>query len=201
MVLYRIGEIIYKNNNNLIFESQGIGYNFIVPDIKRFEVKTKLKFYVYEIKNEYYESSYAFKDFKERLLFIDLISVPGIGPRASFNLLNNGWENTALLIAKGNYEELAKIQYVNNKLAKNIIMELQSKWSKLVDNNKEISKNANNNNNLNEVKETLKMLGFKIAQIDKVIPNLTPNNDVEIMVEEAIRLISNSYDKTANITT
>ncbi|MGP1451274.1 MAG: Holliday junction branch migration protein RuvA [Metamycoplasmataceae bacterium] len=196
MILYRIGELIYKNNNNIVFESQGIGYSIIVPDIKRFENNTKMKLYIVELKNDYYQATYGFKDFKERLLFVDLIAINGVGPRVAFNILNNGWENTSSLIALNNYEELVKIPYLNPKIAKNIIIELQDKWKKILNlTEKEIDKNINNPN-FNEIKETLKMLGFKNNQIEYALKQVKVSSNIEEMVESAIKIIANS--KNAN---
>ncbi|WP_406618273.1 Holliday junction branch migration protein RuvA [Mycoplasmopsis lipophila] len=192
MILYRIGELIYKNNNNIVFESQGIGYSIIVPDIKRFENNTKMKLYIVELKNDYYQATYGFKDFKERLLFVDLIAINGVGPRVAFNILNNGWENTSSLIALNNYEELVKIPYLNPKIAKNIIIELQDKWKKILNlTEKEIDKNINNPN-FNEIKETLKMLGFKNNQIEYALKQVKVSSNIEEMVESAIKIIANS---------
>lgn len=196
MILYRIGELIYKNNNNIVFESQGIGYSIIVPDIKRFENNTKMKLYIVELKNDYYQATYGFKDFKERLLFVDLIAINGVGPRVAFNILNNGWENASSLIALNNYEELVKIPYLNPKIAKNIIIELQDKWKKILNlTEKEIDKNINNPN-FNEIKETLKMLGFKNNQIEYALKQVKVSSNIEEMVESAIKIIANS--KNAN---
>ncbi|UUM18977.1 Holliday junction branch migration protein RuvA [Mycoplasma sp. 1018B] len=199
MILYRIGEIIYKNQNNLIFESYGTGYSVIVPDEKRFEIKSKLKLFICEINTEYHKQTYAFKDFKERLLFLDLININGIGPRAAFNLLNIGWEKCANLILASKQEELLKIPYINIKMIKNIFNELQGKWMKLLNiNNEEIKNKIKVNDNLEEVKNTLKMLGFKTKQIDNAITELKTDTDIELMIEEAINIISKSYDKQSN---
>ncbi|WP_029512692.1 Holliday junction branch migration protein RuvA [Mycoplasmopsis iners] len=199
MVLYRVGEIIYKNGNNLIFESQGVGYSIIVPCSERFEPKMRLKLYLHEIKNDYLQATYGFKDFKERLLFLDLIAMQGIGPRVACSILNKGWETVANLIANGQSEELNGIQYISPKIARSVVNELQSKWSKMLTNStnkKEIQANLEKNNNILEVKETLKMLGFKNNQIEKAIDNLNVTNDIEEMVETAIKFISKDYEQT-----
>lgn len=109
MILYRIGEIIYKNKQNIIFESKGVGYSLIMPDSERIEQGQKMKLYLFEVRNDYYHATYAFKDFKERLLFIDLIGLSGIGPRVAFNMLNHGFERVAALIANGDSEALEEI--------------------------------------------------------------------------------------------
>ncbi|TNK92894.1 Holliday junction branch migration protein RuvA, partial [Mycoplasmopsis pullorum] len=41
MILYRLGEILYKNGANVVFESQGIGYSIQVPDHERLEINQK----------------------------------------------------------------------------------------------------------------------------------------------------------------
>ncbi|MCE6056239.1 Holliday junction branch migration protein RuvA [Mycoplasmopsis agalactiae] len=196
MILYRIGEIIHKHNSNIIFESQGIGYSLILPDPERVEIKQKCKLYLFEIKNEYQYATYAFKDFKERLLFVDLISLNGIGPRAAFNILNFGFEKVAALIAEGNAEALIEIPYLNPRMARLIVAELQAKWSKMIS-PKDAAKINETTNTLSEVKETLKMLGFKTKQIDGALSKISSTDDVEKMIEEAIKLMSTQNYESA----
>ncbi|WP_027334649.1 Holliday junction branch migration protein RuvA [Mycoplasmopsis felifaucium] len=196
MILYRIGEIVYKNGSNLIFESQGVGYSLIMPDSNRVEVKQKLKLYLYEIKTEYHHSTYAFKDFKERLLFIDLIMLNGIGPKMAYNIVNQGFEKISALIALGQIESLIEVPYMNPRTAKLIVSELQDKWAKMI-NPKNTAETINTTNKLSETRETLKMLGFKAKQIDYALTNITITNDVEKMIEDAIKFMSNSNYESA----
>ncbi|VEU75787.1 Holliday junction DNA helicase [Mycoplasmopsis maculosa] len=189
MILYRIGEIVYKNNSNIIFESQGVGYSLIIPKNERVEKDQKLKLYLYEIRNDYLHVTYAFKDFKERLLFIDLIKLNGIGPKVAFNILDKGWEKMASIISLGDFQGLLEANYLNNKNAKLIIAELQEKWKKIIGTD-QANKNIKENVNINEVKQTLKILGFKSKQIDNALLNIKHSENIEDMVEEAIKIIS-----------
>ncbi|VEU78179.1 Holliday junction branch migration protein RuvA [Mycoplasmopsis columbinasalis] len=203
MVLYRLGAITWKNGNTMIFESGATGYQIIVPDPERFETKTKIRMYIYEYKTDYYQAAYGFKDFKERILFGDLVAIQGIGPRAAFHLLNGGWEKTVDYIAAGNVEALAKINYVNNRIARLIVTELQRKYQKNWGNKStenDDKKDQKTTTNLVEVKETLKMLGFKRNQIENVIAEIPYNADVDTMVEDAIKLISKNYEQSATQT-
>ncbi|WP_406617147.1 Holliday junction branch migration protein RuvA [Mycoplasmopsis adleri] len=196
MILYRIGEIMHKNGSNIIFESQSVGYTGLMPEADRVEKGQKLKLYFYEIKNDYYQATYLFRDFKERLLFIDLVSLNGVGPRIAFNVLNLGYEKAAALIAAGDFDSLLETPYMNPRNARLIIAELQDKWRKMI-NPKEVSETIVSTNKINETKETLKMLGFKTKQIDLALTKLTSSNDVEAMVEEAIKIISaGTYEST-----
>ncbi|MGY5139235.1 Holliday junction branch migration protein RuvA [Mycoplasmopsis gallinarum] len=196
MILYRFGEIVHKNNNNLILESYGTGYSIMVPNHERFEAKTKIKLFLIEINNEYQKNTYGFKEFKERLLFQDLISINGIGPKLAFNILDNDWEKIVDWIINENMENLTRISYLSLKTAKLIIFELKNKWSKMM--NKNINTSNNNNEQkeqINTIKDTLKMLGFKNEQIQNAINNIEFDKDIETNIDQAIRYISKEYEK------
>ncbi|WP_426461041.1 Holliday junction branch migration protein RuvA [Mycoplasma hafezii] len=192
MVLYKIGEIVYKNKSNLILESGGTGYIVNVPNDARFEVGQKLKIYLYEYKTEYLTNTYGFKDFKERLLFIDLIGIDKIGPRIALNILDVGWETVAQYIATENWVELSHFNFVSEKTAKLICVELKNKWAKLCSN---INKKDIPNNSISKFKElskTLATLGFKKHQIDLALSKVQETNDLDAMVEESIQIIASS---------
>lgn len=185
MILYRIGEIIYKNNSNLIFESGGVGYSLIMPNPERVEVNKKFKLYLFKIKNDYYEATYAFKDFKERLLFIDLISLNGVGPKVAFNMINRGWEALASMLALSDLDGILKTPYLNPKVARLAIAELSDKWSKMMGSKKATQISAASSV-LEEARTTLKTLGFKSNQIDQALTNIPLSNDVEIIIQQAM---------------
>ncbi|WP_429978033.1 RuvA C-terminal domain-containing protein [Mycoplasmopsis bovis] len=55
---------------------------------------------------------------------------------------------------------------------------------------KEAAKISVSTNTISEAKETLKMLGFKTKQIDNALAKVSTTDDIEKMIEEAIKLIS-----------
>ncbi|AIA29409.1 holliday junction DNA helicase RuvA [Mycoplasmopsis californica HAZ160_1] len=197
MILYRIGEIVYKNGANLIFESSSVGYNLIMPNSERVEAKTKLKLYLFEINNDYYKATYAFKDFKERLLFADLIALNGVGPKVAFNMLNNGWEKMASMIALGDLDAISKTPYLNAKVARLAVAELSDKWSKII-NTKKASQNIMAANTIQEAKETLKILGFKTHKIDEAMASIDAANDVETIIEQAMHIMTGKSMENEN---
>ncbi|WP_051622786.1 Holliday junction branch migration protein RuvA [Mycoplasmopsis primatum] len=131
MLIYRVGRIIQidKSKSKVFFESNDTGYEFIVPNIDYFQAGKQYILYLYEIKTEYYCITYAFKEYKERLLFIDLLSVNGIGPSTAFAILNsNGYEKVLKLICKADINGLSKLPYMNGKRADAIVDDLSRKW-------------------------------------------------------------------------
>ncbi|TDV23263.1 Holliday junction DNA helicase subunit RuvA [Mycoplasmopsis mustelae] len=192
MILYKIGEIVHKNKNNLIFESRGDGHIVTVPNINRFEIGQKLKIYIYEHATDYLHNFYGFKEFKERVLFMDLINVDKIGPKIAILMLDKGWELIARYIAENNYLELAKCQFVSEKTARLICVELTEKWKKMID--KVIVSNSENTSILTELSSTLQSLGFKKKQIEYALINLKERKDLDKMIEESIVLITSVKD-------
>lgn len=196
MILYRIGEIMHINAQNIIFESRGEGYSLIVPNSSRFNNNQKVKLFIYEYKNDYNTQTYAFKDYMERVLFVDLISLTGIGPRIAMNLLDNDWERIANYIALSDVESLSKIPYVQDKQAKLIVVNLQNKWSKILIKNKELAKDSKEINNLNDVVTSLKIMGFKEKQINEAISKIENKGNVEEMIQKSIEFISKQINES-----
>ncbi|MFV8401422.1 Holliday junction branch migration protein RuvA [Mycoplasma sp. 005V] len=197
MKLYIIGEIVYKNKNNIILESRSEGFLMTVPDEGRYEVGQKTKIYLYEHKTEYSECTYAFKDFKERLLFIDLLTVEKIGPKIAMILLDKGWEYIARLIANNNYQELSSIQFINEKLANIICVQLSEKWSKIINNAD--NRKAEKLQQREELNKTLQQLGFQKSQIEMAIKKVKPANDLDAMIEESIKLIASESNDISRL--
>ncbi|MGV2392438.1 UNVERIFIED_CONTAM: RuvA C-terminal domain-containing protein [Campylobacter lari] len=63
------------------------------------------------------------------------------------------------------------------------------------------NKTINEANKLNSVKETLKVLGFKQKDIDKAVLDLKNTQNVELMVEDAIKIISTMNYENSTTTT
>lgn len=193
MTLYKIGEIVYKKNKNIILESYGTGYLINIANPDRYEVNTKLKLYLMYIYNDYNHSFqiYGFKDFMERALFNDLINTNGIGPKIAINILDKGWKNIAALIGSDDIKELSKLAHVNEKMAKNLVISYHEKWAKI--NGRDLQGNVKKASNLSDLSQSLKMLGFKEKQISYALSKVDNTDKLEDMIEKSIQLIANKY--------
>ncbi|MHA0272573.1 Holliday junction branch migration protein RuvA [Mycoplasma sp. 48589B] len=197
MKLYIFGEIVYKNKGSIILESRSEGYLMNVPNDSRFEVGQKAKIYLYTHRTDYTECTYGFKDFKERLLFMDLITVEKVGPKIAMILLDRGWEYIARLIANENYQELSSIQFISEKLANIICVQLSEKWSKIITNAD--NKKAEKLQTREELNKTLQQLGFNKSQIDLALKKIKLSDDLDHMIEESIKLIANDGNELSRL--
>ena len=182
-MLYKLGKVISKSKQNLIFESNYTGYIIHVSNVDKFETDKFQKIFIYEHKNEYSHSYFGFKEFKERILFEDLISIPGIGPKTALSILTISWNELMSLIASGDFNEIAKIPYVGLRTARQIVFDFQKKYKSM------LNKKIESKNKL-EVYKTLKTLGFNENQISLLSNKLEDTNDIDQMVQTAIEIIS-----------
>lgn len=214
MQIYKIGKIVSKNKNYLILEQGSNGFLIYVPDIERFNKDENRKIYVYEYENDYSRITYGFENFKERVLFEDLISIQGIGPKTAISALNHGWLKIIDYIVSGNWKNIAKIQYVSERNAKQIVFEFQKKYAKMSEliktpqidlksnkklTDEEIIEQMFQKTNLEqkvaiELENTLKTLGFQKRQINYALANVEPSEDFEHLIEQAIKIISNARE-------
>ena len=194
MTIYKYGKIMHVNTNYLILDHNGTGELIYVPNIERFKKDEVRKVFISSIENEYSKTTYGFENFKELVLFEDLISLQGLGPKTAISILNEGWEKIINLIADGNKDELEKINYVSSRVANNIVSNYQSKYAKfvekLVNGEDWKAKNKVSNSYNNQFEETMKMLGFKTQQIKYALEKIKITENIEQCVEDAIKLIS-----------
>ncbi|AAZ53774.1 Holliday junction branch migration protein RuvA [Mesomycoplasma hyopneumoniae] len=218
MQIYQFGKIVSKNKNYLILENHGSGYLIYVPRIDRFSRDENRKIYIYEHENDYTKITYGFASFRERILFEDLISIQGVGPKTAISALNSGMQNLINLIAANDWKTLAKIPYLSEKNAKQIVFEFQKKYERFNENHKNQTEETNQDSQEKELEknddladitiqksnledktaanleDTLKMLGFKPRQIDYALTKVEPNENFENLIENAIKIISNARE-------
>lgn len=103
-------------------------------------------------------------------------------------ILDQNWELVANLIAEGDWKEISKINYISDKSAKLICVELKDKWAKIIQ-NKEVKK-FDDITNIKELKQTLNKLGFKASDIDYAVNNISSTKELDLMLEESINLIT-----------
>ena len=194
MTIYKYGKIMHVNTNYLILDHNGNGELIYVPNIERFKKDEVRKVFISSIENEYSKTTYGFENFKELVLFEDLISLQGLGPKTAISILNEGWEKIINLIADGNKDELEKINYVSSRVANNIVSNYQTKYAKFVEKLVNVedwkAKNKVSNSYNNQFEETMKMLGFKTQQIKYALEKIKITENIEQCVEDAIKLIS-----------
>src|SRR5690625_2914593 len=135
MIAYVKGIITFIQENAVIVDVNGIGYEIICPDPFVFQsyLKKETFIYTYHHVREDVQSLYGFKTEDEKLLFEKLISVSGIGPKSAVTIL--GSVHVPEFIGAVEQEDekyLTQFPGVGKKTARQIILDLKGKLSSIV---------------------------------------------------------------------
>ena len=131
MIAYLRGRLLEKHPNQVIVETQGVGYDVTVP-ISTFaalpNAGDEVKLRIYTHVREDALMLYGFLTTEEKTLFEKLISVSGIGPKLAVTVLS-GLATSDLIAAirQGLVDHLVRIPGVGKKTAERIVLELRDK--------------------------------------------------------------------------
>lgn len=179
---YINGKITDVEASYVILENNGIGYLIYVPNPYGFMMEREYTIYTYTKVAEDEYTLYGFKTKEEKELFLKLINVKGVGPKLVMPMFATGSVNGIVdAIDRENVLYLKKFPKVGEKVARQIILDLKGK---LAIDTSEISSNG-----FEELISVLEGLGYKTADIKKILPNVDASKRVEDQVKEALRLL------------
>lgn len=170
--------------NYIIIDNHGIGYLIYVPNPYGFMINKEYTVYTYSNIREDEYTLYGFKTKEEKELFLKLISVKGLGPKMALPMLATG--SITLLeeaIENENINYLKKFPKIGDKVAKQVILDLKGKLN--VVNTGLFAKEDHSK----EVSEALLGLGYKQADVKKIINKINSSMPVEEQIKEALKLL------------
>ena len=179
MFEYIIGKITFIYSNYIVIENNNIGYKIYTANPYSFKLDMGETVYIYEHIREDEDTLYGFKSIDEKNMFLKLIEVKGLGPRMALPLLSVSEEELMREIENGNINYLKKFPKIGDKVARQIILDLKGK---LV--NKDEIKVSDN-----ELKDALMGLGYKVPEINKILPNIDSSLKIEDRIKEALKLL------------
>ena len=135
MIAHLSGTLLSKQATSVIVDVSGVGYEVNIPlstfyDLEDTGSNVKLRIYTH-VKEDALQL-YGFKTARERELFINFISVSGIGPKLGIALLS-GMSADELIasIRSNNLARLTLIPGVGKKTAERLIVDLREKMAAL----------------------------------------------------------------------
>ena len=179
---YIKGTIKEIESNYVIIYNNDIGYIIYVPNPYYYRLDEIYTIYTYtHIREEEY-SLYGFANKEQLNLFLKLIQVKGVGPKMALPMLATGSvEGIYDAIERENILYLKKFPKIGEKVARQIILDLKGKV-----NGAQMSLITNNNN---ELIDALLALGYKQADVKKVVNNVTNTLTIEEQIKEALKLL------------
>ena len=182
MYEYIKGKIINQESNYIVLDNNGIGYLVYVSNPYSFEIDKEYTVYIYQCVREDENSLYGFKLKEEKDLFLKLIDVKGLGPKMALPILATGSISGIIdAIERENILYLKKFPKIGDKVARQIILDLKGKLG--------TTNTTNSTVDYEELIEVLKGLGYKQADINKVLPQIRTDITIEEQVKEALKLL------------
>ena len=188
------GKIAEKNPAYVVIDNQGIGYliNITLNTFTAIGEQSEVKLYVHLAIREDAHVLYGFYTEEERSLFLQLITVSGVGCNTARLILSSlTVRETIDAIANNNTKAIQSVKGIGAKTAQRIIVDLHDKVTKL-----NISEGEKTPVGYNTLKEealsALMVLGFNRTSIEKILDKLMSqmeNPNVEQLIKEALRLL------------
>ena len=175
-------EIAYRS---LIVENYGLGYEVLVADPKSFHLNQDVFLFLHHHKSEDRELLVGFASKDERSMFKLLLNVNGVGPKTALAILSKiSYSQLLTAVSNNDLELIESLPGINGHMASQILLDLKE----------HISRNVKlNSTQYKEVKDGLKKLGYKIKEIDKILPGIyIANGTTQQILTEAIRRLQNA---------
>ncbi|MBP6385034.1 MAG: Holliday junction branch migration protein RuvA [Pseudarcicella sp.] len=196
MYAYIDGKLTYKDHAYVIIDVNGVGYEIKIS-LQTFaslkDGNERCKLYIYLSIKEDAHTLYGFKEKEEKNLFLDLISVSGIGANTALVMLSSlssGEIKTA--IVNEDVKTIQSIKGIGIKTAQRTILELKDKLKKenlIGDNTTTLSQTLNQNQQVrNEALAALVTLGIPKNVAEKSIDTILKKESDNITVENLIRM-------------
>lgn len=128
MIGYVKGKLIHNNENTVLLENNGIGYEITcsVTAYSMLMEKREGGVYTYLQVKEDGMFLYGFATLEEKRMFLKLISVSGVGAKMGIVILGGmNLKDLALAIATSDVKKLSSIKGLGKKTAERIIVELR----------------------------------------------------------------------------
>ncbi len=179
---YIKGIVTEIESSYIIVETAGVGYLIYTANPYSFNQNEEYKVYIYQNVREDEISLYGFSSLEEKNMFLKLIGVKGLGCKMALPILATGSiAGIVDAIERENILYLKKFPKIGDKVARQIILDLKGKL---------VSSDTNNISVIDdELVEALKALGYKPADIKKVVPNVPKGLPIEGQIKEALKLL------------
>lgn len=191
MYYYIKGKIVYKDETSIALDSNGVAYKISTTLTTLSNIGNlgdEATVYTYLHIREDIMELYGFSTKEEKDMFLLLISVTGVGPKAALAILSVlSPDKFALAVVTNDEKSITKAAGVGVKLAQRIILELKDKlknedFVSLPDAHEDVV----DTNNYNEAISALVSLGYTVNDAKSALKGVDKNMSVEDIIKKAL---------------
>ncbi|MDY0396854.1 Holliday junction branch migration protein RuvA [Virgibacillus halophilus] len=201
MIAYIQGTLTYINDQSVVVETMGVGYEIVCPNpfVFQHQLNEQVKIVTFHHVREDAQILFGFKNEEEKRLFTKLISVSGIGPKSALAILANVHiADFAAAVEREDDKFLTGFPGVGKKTARQIILDLKGKLGSIftleaVGNiSQEDAGEDTANQTVSEAVEALKALGYTDKELNPVAAELRKEGaaDADKLIHKALRMLA-----------
>lgn len=135
MIAYLSGKLLTKHANSVILDVNGVGYEITIPLSTFYELEengSDVSLRIYTHVREDTLQLFGFKTAREREIFLQLITVSGIGPKLGITVLSGmSADDLVGAIRTNNLARLNSVPGIGKKTAERLVIELRDKIAQL----------------------------------------------------------------------
>jgi Holliday junction DNA helicase RuvA len=201
MIALISGKIVYKGISHVVIDAHGVGYRIFIPLTTFYELPEAGQIITLHVHTHVKQDAinlFGFYTVQERDLFQLMLSVSGIGPKMSMNILSGiSVQEMLRAISSGDVKKLISIPGLGKKLAERLILELKEKVVK-----KMMAEGMPATDNQQKINEIIKEdvlsalinLGYKsnMAQdaLDKVLYTSAKGLAMDQLLKKTLKILS-----------
>ncbi|MCD8181063.1 MAG: Holliday junction branch migration protein RuvA [Firmicutes bacterium] len=190
MYYYIKGSLVQKSDNYMVVDANGVGY-MIYTSLASLEnageIGNEITVYTYLHVREDVMDLFGFTALEEKNLFMQLISVSGVGPKAALAILSvTTPAKFAAAVITNDVKAITKAAGVGPKMAQRVILELKDKvkTDNLPLDNDEPE--YIESDSAGEAVSALVVLGYSVSDAQKTVSGIDPKLGVEEIIKRAL---------------
>lgn len=191
MIAYLKGRLTFKDPTYVIIDISGVGYQVRISlnTFAKIKDEEQVMLLTYFHVKEDSQTLYGFKEESEKRMFLDLISISGVGPNTGLMILSSlSSEELEQAIAEEDHRTIQQVKGIGKKTAERIVLELKDKIKKDSYTAKVGTGFLNKSNKTKqEALKALMTLGFTKAAAEKNIDSTIKKSGSEISLEDLIK--------------
>lgn len=188
---YIKGSFVSSGDGYVVVETGGVGFTIYTSlyTLGRVTGRDTVTLYTYLYLREGVMDLYGFDTDEERTMFLRLLSISGVGPKAAVSILSVAPpEKIALAILTGDYKLIQKAQGVGVKVAQRVVMELKDKLKGIeIDESEVAAVSVIDTTGTNEALSALMVLGYSENEAKKALSGINPKLGTEEIIKEALK--------------
>jgi Holliday junction DNA helicase RuvA len=191
MIAHLSGKLLSKQPNQVIVDVNGVGYEVHVP-LSTFyeigEIGSPVQLRIYTHVREDTIALFGFKSANEKLMFEQVTSISGIGPKLGITILSGmPVEELVAAIRQSNLARLTSIPGIGKKTAERLVVELRDKLAKVVAVPAGEQAKASVLQPQDDVISALVNLGYAKPSAEKAVQTVVSASKTEPVFEELLR--------------